>query len=238
MQPLTSLFAAIVGYLIGATSFARLVTRQVAPHADITDLKVLIAGTDEESKVDVVGANAASMILGARFGCLIGLLDMLKVAAPMLAFKSIYPDQPYHLIVAVTGLVGHNWPIYYRFKGGRGFSVIYGSFLVVDWLGAIITLVVGLLVGMIVFQSPSVAYIAWLWLMIPWLWFRTHDPAHFAYAVVVNLIFLIATLPEIRMIIQYRREGKYEAYIQGLIESSPRWRAMRKMADRLTLLRK
>jgi hypothetical protein len=109
---------------------------------------------------------------------------------------------------------------------------------VVDWLGAIITLVVGMLVGMIVFQSPSLAYIAWLWFMIPWLWLRTHDPAHFAYAFVVNLIFLIATLPEIRMIMQYRREDKYEAYMQGLIESSPRWRAMRKIADRLTLLRK
>jgi glycerol-3-phosphate acyltransferase PlsY len=60
------LFAAIFGYLPGSISFARLVTRQVAPHADITDLKVPIAGTDEPSRVEVVRANAASMILGSR----------------------------------------------------------------------------------------------------------------------------------------------------------------------------
>jgi hypothetical protein len=73
--------------------------------------------------------------------------------------------------------------------------------------------------------------------MIPWLWFRTRDPAHLAYATAINLIFVIATIPELRTFARYRREGKLDAYMQGLMESSPRWRGMKKIADRLKLKR-
>jgi len=43
------------------------------------------------------------MTLGRRFGCLTALLDMAKVAIPVLAFRLWAPDQPYYLIVAADG---------------------------------------------------------------------------------------------------------------------------------------
>lgn len=198
---------------------------------------LLVVGTDESSKVDIFGANAASMILGPRLGCTVALLDMLKVILPMLVFRLQNPDQVYHLIVAVAGLVGHNWPVYFRFKDGRGFSTIFGSFVVVDWIGALVTPLVGVLLGMGVIGSATLGYISWLWLMIPWIWFRTRDPARLAYAIAVNLLFLIATIPEMRTFAQYRREGKLDAYVQGLMQSSPRWRGMKKITERLEFLR-
>jgi glycerol-3-phosphate acyltransferase PlsY len=230
--------AAGAGYLLGSISFARLVTRIAAPEADITGLVVPVAGTEEAARVEVVGANAASMILGPKLGLAVGLLDMLKVILPMLAFRLYAPDQPYYLVASVTGLLGHNWPLYHRFRGGRGFSVIFGSFVVVDWLGALVTPLVGTLVGIVILGNASLGYVAWLWLMIPWLWFRTHDVVHLVYALVVNLIFLVATLPEIRTFARYRREGKLDAYMQGLMESSPRWRGMQKLIDRFSLFRR
>jgi hypothetical protein len=90
-----TLLAMIVGYLCGAISFARLITQRVAPQADLTGLQVPIVGTEETSPVNVVGANTASMILGPRYGCLIAVLDMAKVAVPMLAFKILYPDRTF-----------------------------------------------------------------------------------------------------------------------------------------------
>jgi glycerol-3-phosphate acyltransferase PlsY len=230
--------AAAAGYLLGSISFARLVTRIAAPEADITGLAVPVAGTEEAARVEVVGANAASMILGPKLGLAVGLLDMLKVILPTLAFRLYAPDQPYYLVASVTGLLGHNWPLYHRFRGGRGFSVIFGSFVVVDWLGALVTPLVGTLVGIVILGNASLGYVAWLWLMIPWLWFRTHDVVHLVYALVVNLIFLVATLPEIRTFARYRREGKLDAYMQGLMESSPRWRGMQKLIDRFSLFRR
>lgn len=233
-----ALLAVIVGYLSGAISFARLITKWVAPQVDLTGLQVPIVGTEERSPVNVVAANTASMILGPRYGCLIAVLDMAKVAVPMLAFKTLYPDRTIFLVVAVAGLVGHNWPIFFRFQGGRGFSAIFAGFVVTDLLGAVVTPFLGMLLGMVIFRNVSVAYIAWLWLMIPWLWFRTQDLAFLVYAVVVNLVFILAILPEIRMLLRYRREDKLEAYMQGLMGSSPRWRGMTKIANRLKLPRR
>jgi len=48
------------------------------------------------------------------------VLDMLKITIPTLVFKHVYPDTPYFLITAATGMIGHVWPLYHGFKGGRG----------------------------------------------------------------------------------------------------------------------
>ena len=105
-------------------------------------------------------------------------------------------------------MAGHNWPIYYRFKGGGGMSSLYGGFLAVDWLGAIVCASAGLFLGMAIVKDVLLAYVAGPWLMIIWLWFRTHDLAYVAYAVTVNLLFILALLPEIRDQIKAHREGK------------------------------
>ena len=43
-----------------------------------------------------------------------------------------------------------------------------------------------------------------------------------SFARLIILIFVIATIPEMRTFARYRREGKLDAYMQGLRESSPR----------------
>jgi len=231
------LLAIAVGYLFGSLSFARLGVKLFAPEKDLANVTITLAGTDETADVGIFGANAASMILGPRLGCAVALMDMAKVALPVLAFRLAYPGQVYHLVVALTGLVGHNWPVYYRFRGGRGFSVIFGSFVVIDWLGAIVSVVAGLAFGMVILGNPVVAYMSWLWLMIPWFVLRTRDPAHIAYAIAVNVLFALAIIPEARTILRYRREGKMEAYMQGLTTSSPRWRGMKQIAQRVRISR-
>jgi glycerol-3-phosphate acyltransferase PlsY len=232
------LLAALVGYLCGSISFARLITRRFAPQADLRRLEVPIVGTGETELVDVVGANAASMVLGPRLGLAVALLDILKVVLPALAFRLNVPDQPYYLIASVAGLVGHNWPLYHRFRGGRGFSAILGGLLVVDWPAVLITPALGMLLGLLVFRNVFVAYICWLWLLVPWFWLRTEDPGHLLYALALNLVFHVATLPEIRTVARLRREGKWDAYVEGMMASSPRWRGMAKISQRLGIRRR
>lgn len=228
--------AALIGYLAGSLSFARIITRLAAPQADLSSLRVQLAGSGESTEVGIMGANAASMVLGARLGLLVAGLDMLKVVVPMVVFRALYPGQPYHLVVAVGGLAGHNWTVFHGFKGGRGFAVIFASFLLVDWAGGLLSVLAGLLFGMTILGNPFIAYLAWLPLMILWMAWR-HGPPEVAYSIVVIVLFVISTLPEIRLMLRLRREGKYQAYLDGLYNSSPRWRGMKKMADRLWLLR-
>ncbi len=196
MNPLSTILAAISGYLLGSISFARLFFRWLAPDQDLEELEIPVTGEEPGQKVDIFGANAASMVLGPRLGIIIALCDMAKVAIPMIVYKVAFPESSLELLVGVGGLIGHNWPLYHRFKGGRGFSVIYASFLVLDWVGALITPVIGLLLGMVGLQNITIGYLAWLWLMVPWFYFRGEPYQHFYYALVVNLIFILAVIPE------------------------------------------
>lgn len=226
------LLSFLVGYFIGSVSFPQLAVSLV------TKQKNLKIPDDTSTIRTKFGADRVSIILGAKFGIVMGILDMLKVAIPMMYFKFfLYPGELYYLVISIAGLVGHNWPIYYRFKGGRGFSVILSSLFIVDWVGAIIVLFVGLLLGMGVFQNLMMAYMNWLWLMVPWLWLRTYNYIYVFYSVGLIMIFFIITIPEIKSFMKYSREGNIKGFFEpDLYESSPRWRGMKKMQERLTNL--
>jgi acyl phosphate:glycerol-3-phosphate acyltransferase len=228
-----TLFATgISAYLIGSVSFARLISRLIAPEVDITNVTMDVAHSDQKMKMQAIGANTVSMKLGARVGCTIGLLDILKGFLPTLALRLFYPEQPYFLAAAVCAMVGHNWPIFHRFKGGRGISTYYGGFFAIDWIGALITSSVGMMLGMAVLKDMLVAYLAGLWLVIPWMWFTQGDRAYLLYAVSVNVIFMLAMLPEIREVRHNRqRYGKED--MQFAMRQFPMGRSMLRIMERL-----
>jgi hypothetical protein len=89
--------------------------------------------------------------------------------------------------------------------------------------------------GLVVFKSVLVAYTAGLWLMIPWLWFRTHDPAHLAYIVFVNVIFVVAMIPEIRTIRDRRRRG-VQGDFAGAMAATPMGQGIKQIANWFGLL--
>jgi len=222
----------VISYLLGSISFARLVTRWWASGKDITEHEISVDGIDDSYKILSVGANSVSSLLGIKAGTLVSVFDILKVFLPTLFFKLYFPEQPsYYLIAATFGMVGHIWPIYYRFHGGSGFSSIMGGLFVIDWLAVIVTPIVGVLLGMLLFRNMIVASLGWLWLLIPWLWWRTNgDIAHILFAVVVNILFILAMIPEYRTAMKYKKEGQYLEYGMGNLKSNPMGRGMLKIA--------
>lgn len=227
-----ALLAAAVGYLLGSISFARVIFRWAAPGQEITGMELDIPGAEEKVHVEAVSGTAVSARLGAKWGGITAILDILKTLLPTLVFRFLLPGSPYFLIVAAMGLVGHNWPIYYRFKGGRGLSPIYGGFLAIAPLGALVTSIVSMILGLFVFKNVLISYLGGLWLMIPWLWFVTQDLAHLAYVLFVNIVFALAMIPEIRGILDRKRRGIEGDVIQAM-EMTPMGRMIKKMANRV-----
>lgn len=224
------LLAAIIGYLFGSISFARIINKLVAPDVEITGIEL------DDIQVDAISGTAVSMKLGAKYGGLTAILDILKVAIPALVLRLVYKGDPYYLISAAVGLVGHNWPLYYRFKGGRGLSAIYGGFFVMDWIGSLVISFAGMLFGLLIVKDVAVSYMAGLWLMIPWIWFRTHDVAHLAYVIFVNVIFFVAMIPEIRKMKELRRNRESSSVSAGM-DAIPMGRMIKKMANRVGMLK-
>jgi glycerol-3-phosphate acyltransferase PlsY len=207
----TALFIAIASYLLGSISFSRLVTAFKSPGKDIADTEINLVESGETIKVGHIGA---------------------KVALPSLTCKLIFPELPYYVLIAgIAGMAGHNWPIYYRFNGGMGFSPAMGSLLVVDWLSIIVLPIAGTLLGLIT-RNMVVISSAWMWLLIPWMWFRTYDWVYVLYAVLVNILFLLAMLPEIKRGISFWRAGKLDEYGESMLASNPMGRGMIKMVEK------
>ena len=206
MNPAFAVAAAIGGYLIGSVSFSQLMLRLLGDGKELSTIEHRITANDEVFQSSSTGATAIRFQFGARYGCLVAILDMFKALVPALILKLWQPDAAYYLIAATTAVIGHNYPVFYRFKGGRGLATVYGGLFVLDWVGVLVTSIGGILLGGLLGQVLMMRWLG-LILMIPWIWFRTHDVIKLAYVLVASALFWIAMIPELSEYFRLRREG-------------------------------
>jgi acyl phosphate:glycerol-3-phosphate acyltransferase len=205
-----ALLAAMVGYGFGAISFARVVANRVVPGEDISSTEFDIPGSDQKMVLRSVSATSLSMRKGPGAGCITSILDMVKASFPMLLFRFVFPEQPYYLIVGVTAVLGHNFPVQHKFKGGRGLSPIIGGLFVIDWLVVPVALIVSNIIGLAVLKDVVLAYIGFLVVVIPWVWFRFGDIPTLLYALAINILFLWASRPELTQYFALKRSGEID----------------------------
>ena len=193
METLTQLIwpmfiaAGIIGYLLGSLSFARIITRLVTKSSHVEKLKQKVPGTDQFLEANSVSATTVGVNLGKKYGCLTSLLDMLKIILPTIILKYYFPDQPYYLLTALTGILGHDYPIYHRFRGGGGESLILGALLVINWFGVLIASTAAMLLGYIAGRVLFMRYGMYV-LMIFWYWIYFQDIYYVSFMILANLI--------------------------------------------------
>jgi glycerol-3-phosphate acyltransferase PlsY len=237
MSSLVVIAVAVGGYLIGATSMARLVVRLFARgryRQGPTDLR--LEGTDKTMQLETVSASSVSVQLGSRLGFATYLLDVLKILLPALVLKYVFRDTYYFLIFAAGGMVGHVFPAFFGFKGGRGISAAYAGLLSISGIGFLVCSLGGMLFGLVVMRDVWTAYCAGVWAIIPWLWFTTHDVYFLLYAVFINIVFMIGMVPETRQWFRIRREDKWNDTTE-VMQLSGMGRGLLKMARKLKLIK-
>lgn len=237
MDPTIAIIAAFVGYLLGAISFARLVAKFAAPDKDISHTAFEIPG--KEIKIDMTSVSATSVMMhtGPKFGCMTSVLDMVKVSAPTLFFMLMYPGEHYFLITAVTGVAGHNFPIYNKFKGGRGVSPIFGGLLVIDWLAIPVTVLLSNILGLALFRNVMIAYTGFTILLIPWFWFRFNNWEYISYGIAVTLLVHLAMIPEIKQYYHLWRAGELEGIDMDEVMETTHMKYVLRLGKRVGLLK-
>jgi len=89
-----------------------------------------------------VGATNVSRVLGKKFGVLVFFLDMLKGFVPTaLALKLYGLESEVIMFVGVGSVMGHMFPIFHRFRGGKGVATAFGVLLSVSFKIALVLLV-------------------------------------------------------------------------------------------------
>ncbi len=117
----------VLAYLIGSIPFAYVVVKAVQG----VDIRTVGSGN--------VGATNAGRLLGLRYFVLVFFLDMLKGLVPTVAFPLLVRamtgrgvmDLP--VMIALSTIIGHNFPIYLNFQGGKGVSTSLGAAFGLDW---------------------------------------------------------------------------------------------------------
>jgi len=198
-------FIALGGYLIGSISFARLVFAKFKPGEKPDPIRTPTTDGQAEIISHAVGATNVMIAFGPKWGILVSCLDALKALVPTLALRLIFPEDSYHLVVAVAVLIGHLWPVWYGFSGGGGNSSIIGMLLAISPLGLLITHAGGMLIGRF---APLFAFISGIFLTIPWFILREgiYSP-EVAFAVVISILYLMAEIPEMKQMRDLKKKG-------------------------------
>lgn len=110
----------VIGYLLGSIPFGFVIGKMVG--ADVRK-----AGSQN------IGATNVSRVLGKKLGFLTLVCDCLKSIVPMVLAASMLPEgDGKELVVVLTGVlavVGHMFPLYLKFRGGKGVATGLGMFL-------------------------------------------------------------------------------------------------------------
>ncbi len=151
----------VIGYLVGSIPFGLVIGKMVG-------VDVRMQGSRN------IGATNVNRLLGKKLGFITLICDCLKSFLPMYGAAALLPESAgKELIVALTGLMavlGHMFPVYLKFRGGKGVATGMGVFLYLSAPAILISLVVFLAtVGLTGFVSAGSLLAAGL---IPlWLYF-------------------------------------------------------------------
>ena len=154
------ILAAIVGYLLGSIPFGLLITRA----AGLGDVRKIGSGN--------IGATNVLRTGRRELAALTLLLDAAKGFVAVLATRYLWPGDAM-FIAAIAVFLGHCYPVWLGFKGGKGVATFIGVLLGLAWPVGLIFCAVWLVIALArrmsslaaltaAVTSPLFAYAAWL----------------------------------------------------------------------------
>lgn len=115
------LIAVLLGYILGSSNMAFYIAK--GKKADLT-----AAGSGN------LGASNATILLGWKAGILVGIHDIGKAALAVILARLLFPEAEYIGAAAgIAGVLGHIFPFWLKFKGGKGFASYLGMTLALNW---------------------------------------------------------------------------------------------------------
>lgn len=175
-----------IGYFLGSIPFTHIIAKLVA------GVNLRQVGSRN------VGTRNLSRSVGLGWGALGGALDFSKGATAMWVAAAIEAPYPLRLAAGTAAVIGHNWPVWLRFHGGKGLATAIGA-------GATVALFPELLItftiGWVVLQVSkdiSVAGAAGFAAMLIALQFTGKPIEVTVFVLSLAFVVLIAALPDAR----------------------------------------
>jgi len=194
--PATFLAIPFAAYLLGSIPFGLLLAK-------------LLGGADvRRAGSGNIGATNVARVAGPVAGMLTLILDAGKgAAAVLLAGRLSNESATWMMIAAFAALVGHCFPVWLKFKGGKGVATAAGVFVMLcppAFLGAVILFALIVLLWRYV-SLGSISAAAAMPLLIYFLWAPHHAPP---------LVITFGTLAAALLIV-YKHRGNLRRLVEG-----------------------
>ena len=149
------------------------------------------------------GASNAVILMGWRAGILTAVHDIGKSALAVVLARVMFPDLAHIGAVAgVSSVLGHIFPFWMKFKGGKGFASYLGMTIALNWKFSIIVLL--LLVVITLITDYIVAATANTIIIVPiWMGIASHSLA-------LALILLVASV-----VIAWKHRENFVRIVKG-----------------------
>lgn len=124
----------VIAYLLGSISFAVLLVRLK------TGRDIRQEGSGNAGATNVLRAH------GKKLAILVALLDVAKGAAGVLLVRLVTADPRYAAAAGFAAVLGHVFPVFYGFRGGKGVATAVGAFFALAPLAMALSVAVFLIV--------------------------------------------------------------------------------------------
>lgn len=193
---MTLLAIPIAAYLLGSIPFGLLLTRAFGRG----DVRRVGSGN--------IGATNVARAAGLLAGVFTLALDVAKGAGAVFLAERLSNDSAtWMMIAAFAALLGHCFPVWLKFKGGKGVATAAGVFLVLSPLACLAAVILFVLV--VIFWQyvslGSVSAAAAMPLLIYLLWAPRHAP---------TLVITIGTLA-VSLLVIYKHGGNLRRLVEG-----------------------
>ena len=176
-DPLLSLILIIIAYLFGSISAAILVC------------KVMGLPDPRTQGSNNPGATNVLRIGGKKAAAITLIADMLKGFLPVFIALFLTSDERTLALVAIAAFLGHLYPLFFGFKGGKGVATAFGAILGINWMVALAMMFVWLIVAYGLKISSMSALVAAV--LSPFLfWWLTGSNAFILMSVFISILLI------------------------------------------------
>ena len=135
------------------------------------------------------GATNMLRVGGKKVAVLTLLGDMLKSLIPVALASALRVDDPTLALVGMAAFLGHLYPVFFGFRGGKGVATALGVLLGISWMVGLATLATWLFMAK-VFRYSSLAALTAAVLAPVYMWLARPTPALLIMSVVMSMLLL------------------------------------------------
>ena len=174
MQVFLAVLSGVFGYLIGSVNTSIIVGKCYG-----VDIRTKGSGN--------AGATNAVRVLGKLPGILVFLGDFLK--GLVACFLGSLLVQDLAVIAGAGAVLGHNFPVYFGFKGGKGIATSFGVLLFMDYRVAVI---IGLICVVLIVTTRIVSLSSLIgFFLLPFVTFFVNPGPNFLYVYITAFLTIL-----------------------------------------------